>query len=407
MIAMKINKIKIFWMAAALLLLNSCGLTADFHTYLGYAVVEDPEPSAVHFDLVGNIIVLKVAIGDEDTTWNFIFDTGAFTIVDQQLADYLDLQPEKRMVVGGSGGRSGLIGLARISEMRVGNTIVHNVGTGITDLSGIGDGMGFPLHGILGNNFMEQFVITINYKDETFIIDTANHLQEDGLVFSFRQEIGTSNAPRISAYVDETYRFDMIFDTGYDGMISLPIRTIKSLPYDTTRLLKAIGVMSGGLFGNASADWMVKPGTLRFGPLSFEDIICSSNHLEVGLIGGGLLRMAETTIDYPARKMVIRPFDNFQPLQSYFGTGMNAVKDYNGNFVITGIWPGSASSRAGLKPGDIITAVNDIVVKNKHSMWFWHLDEDPEVNPLKFTIRRKSGDENVLLHKSHLLKNDD
>jgi predicted aspartyl protease len=404
---MMINKIKnTLLLATIMLLLSSCGITTDFHSYLGNSIVEDPEPSTFHFDQVGNIIVLKVTIGDEDTSYNFIFDTGAFTVVDKELADHLGLYAEKRIFVGGSGGKSGLVGLTRVPQMKVGNTIVYNVGTGITDLSGIGDGMGFTLHGILGNNFMDQFIITINYMESTFTIDTANHLQDDGLVFSFRQEIATSNAPRISAFVDEIHRFDMIFDTGYDGMISIPVKTIKELPYDTTRLLKAIGVMSGGLFGNSPADWLIKPRTLRFGSLNFEDIICSSNHLEVGLIGGGFLRMGETTIDYPAQKMVIRPFDHFQPLQSYFGTGMNAVKDYTGNFVVTGIWPGSASFKAGLRPGDVITAINDVVVKRKHAMWFWHLDEDPEVDPLKFNIKRRAGDQVIILHKSHLLNGD-
>jgi predicted aspartyl protease len=404
---MVINKIKYFsGIAAVILLLSGCGLTSDFHHYLGNSVIKNPEPSVVSMVLVGNMIVLKARIGDDDSLYNFIFDTGAFTIIDDDFAQHLGLSAEKRMVVGGTGGRSGLVGLTRLPEITIGNTTVYNVGTGITDLSGIGDGMGFPLHGILGNNFTEDFIITINYQEETFRIDTANSLHDDGIVFSFRQEISTSNAPRVTAFVDDTYRFDVIFDTGYDGMISLPAKTIRALPYDSTRLIRAIGAMSGGLFGNSGVDWMVKPGTLRFGALNFEDVICSSNHLEVGLIGGAFLRMAETTIDYPARKMVIRPFDNFQPLQSYFGTGMNAVKDYSGNFVITGIWPGSTSNLAGLKPGDVITVVNDIVVKQKHAMWFWHLNEDPEVDPIRVTIKRKSGTLNVTLFKSHLLKNE-
>ncbi len=390
-----------------MLLLHSCKLTSDLQPYLENSFTGQPSPSALHFDLVGNMIILKVQVGEEDTAYNFLFDTGAFTIIDKELAGDLGIQEEKRAFIGGAGGGIGIAGLTRIPKLTLGSTTVHNIGIGIIDLSPIGKVLGMPLHGIIGNNFFQHFTITWNYLDETFRIDTIRDILCDGLVFNFFQDLKTSNAPAISAVIDENHLFDFIFDTGFDGMISLPQRIITQLQYDSTRLLKAAGVISGGLFGNSPADWLIKPGQLRMGPLSLEDVVCTSNHLSVGLIGSELLRMAETTIQYPEKRLIIRPMENFTLNQSYFGTGMAATKTDDGYFTITGLWPGSPAWIAGFSPGDKITEVNGMDVIPKHAMWFSYLNRDKEVIPLTLKIRKHNTTEEIeyRIEKDYLLKN--
>lgn len=386
--------------------LSSCRFTTDIHPYLHHSFTIDPRPSELRLDLIGNMIIMKVKIDDNDSLYNFLFDTGAFTIIDKSLADELGIISEKTTIVRGSAGSPGFTGLTRIEKMRVGETEVFSVGAGIIDLSGIATTLGIHLHGIIGNNFFDGFTITWNYVNETFRIDTVHDPVEDGIVFSFRQDILTSNAPRISTMIDKSTAVDMIFDTGFDGLISLPVNLIGRLQYDTTRLLKATGVMTGGLFGNSPADWLIKPRYLQLGPMKLKDIVCTSNHMDVGLIGGAFLKMTETTIVYPERKLIMRPLINFGVKQSYFGTGIGGYKDPSGNFIISGIWPGSPAENAGLKPGDEITEVNDIPVKDRHEMWFWYINTDREVNPLKMkVVRRDASEELFMIYKEHLLKN--
>jgi predicted aspartyl protease len=402
-------KRKLLYTAISILFLtglNSCRFTTNIHPYLHHSFTIDPRPSEFRFDLIGNMIIMKVKVDDFDTLYNFLFDTGAFTIIDKTLADELGITSEQTTIVRGSTGASGFTGLTRIEKMTVGETVVFSVGAGIIDLSDIGSSLGIDLHGIIGNNFFDGFTITWNYVNETFRIDTVHNPVEDGIVFNFRQDLLTSNAPRITTMIDKITAVDMIFDTGFDGLISLPVNLIGRLQYDTTRLLKATGAMTGGLFGNSPADWLIKPQYLQLGPMKFKDIVCTSNHMDVGLIGGALLKMTETTIIYPERKLIMRPLNNFSMKQSYFGTGIGGYKDNNGNITISGIWPGSPAAKAGIRPGDEITEVNDTPVKERHEMWFWYINTDKEVNPLKLKIvRRGASEEMFLIHKEHILKN--
>ncbi len=397
--------IRSFFIVLILSLISvSCRLTADIEGYLNNSYTDQPQPSDIRFNLIGNMIIMKVSIEGHDSLYNFIFDTGSFTILDKSIAREMEIKPEKYTVIGGAGGGRGFSGMIRLKSVTVGNTRVYDVGAGIIDLSAISEAMGIPVHGIIGNNFFEPFTITWNYKTESFRIDTSHKPPQDGIVFNIRQEISNSNAPRIYAQIDSLKEFEMIFDTGYDGMISLPKKVITSLSYDTTRMIRSIGVMSGGLFGNSPADWLIKPASLKMGPLMMRDVICSSNHLDVGLIGGALMKMTEITISYPDQKLIMRPFDDFQPVISWFGTGLNAVKDGSGNFLITGIWPGSPANISGLKPGDVITFVNGISAKSKHAMWFWYADQDPEVSLFNIKYLRHGSEKGLQLKKGYLLQ---
>lgn len=366
--------------------------------------VENPLSSEIEMDLIGNMIILPVQIGDTDTTFNFLFDSGAFTIVDERLAANFGFQAEQLSVVGGSGGGVGLIGFMEIPMIKVGNTEVFDIGVGMFDMSGISSALGIPIHGILGNNFFKDLMITFDYQSEIFKIDVNTDTLPLGLKMNFIQQVNTSNAPQITATVDSIHYFKAIFDTGSDGYISLPLSLIDQLGYDSSRVRTAQGIMSSGLFGNALDSRLILSKSIQMGKIYLDEVVCSSSYLDVALIGSEYMKDMKVTINYPQQTLVLYPHESYDRSYTQIGSGFSHYKGRSGYFVVSGVWNGSAADIAGLMSGDIITKVNGVSVLDKPNVWFWYIDNNEYIPFIDLEVIREDMTLDIRIQKKGIFE---
>jgi len=116
-----------------------------------------------------NILFLKGIISGK--TLNFCFDTGCETNVicsdcNRSIMNTLTITGRSKLSGTGSAGSEVLFG--RMNDFTIGNKQIPNMDTVITNLDALSEGYGTKIDGMLGYNFLEQGIISINFVKREF-----------------------------------------------------------------------------------------------------------------------------------------------------------------------------------------------------------------------------------------------
>ena len=116
-----------------------------------------------------NILFLKGIINGK--TLNFCFDTGCETNVicsdcNRSIMNTLTITGRSALTGAGSSGSEVLFG--RMNDFTIGNKQIPNMDTVITNLDALSEGYGTKIDGMLGYNFLEQGIISINFVKREF-----------------------------------------------------------------------------------------------------------------------------------------------------------------------------------------------------------------------------------------------
>ena len=116
----------------------------------------------IPFELSGDLIVLQVRV-NRSRPLHFIFDTGAgISVLDPQSARALRLRAKGKLKLDATGGsvQSRLIEAVSLS---VPGVEVFNQSLATIDLDGVAPLFGFKIDGIIGHDFINNFVVEIDY----------------------------------------------------------------------------------------------------------------------------------------------------------------------------------------------------------------------------------------------------
>jgi predicted aspartyl protease len=88
------------------------------------------------------------------------------------------------------------------------------------------------------------------------------------------------------------------------------------------------------------------------------------------ILGSGLLSQYKTVIDYHSSQIHIIPYDDSTYKSSYNLLGLELRKLTNGHFIVRYVFPQMASQAFDIKPGDIISKIDNKTTKDiSHSKW--------------------------------------
>lgn len=116
------------------------------------------------FDFFRNQIVLQVKIAGRGP-YNMLLDTGTNpSAVDMATAKELGLKLGSTAHRSSGGGTDpNVTYVTKLENVEVGTVIARKIDAGAIDLSKIGDRMGKPVHGILGQSFLKDRIVQIDY----------------------------------------------------------------------------------------------------------------------------------------------------------------------------------------------------------------------------------------------------
>jgi PDZ domain/Aspartyl protease len=321
--------------------------------------------------LTGGTIILKAQFDHFLDTLNFVFDTGSGGIsLDSTTAEDLKLitQESEKMIKGIAGIRK--LKFLYKHSLKLKGLTVDSLDFHINNYNIISSAYGIKVDGVIGLSFLRKFIINVNYDNNIMDIYEPHFIQYPKRGYLLKPNF--NSLPTFTSNIIDNINStgDLIFDTGAGLNVLLTDRYVNDScllkPKRTIFTTQAEGL--GGkkvMQTSVVSKVFIGPYKFKLVPVYiFKDEFNVINYPHnVGIMGNDILRRFNLIINYPNQEIHLKPnthfFDDFD--YSYTGLGLYQVGDI---IKIEDIVAGSPADKAGLKPDDIVFAVDNNFTKN-------------------------------------------
>ncbi len=326
------------------------------------------------FTKTRGLIVLTTYINDKGP-FNFILDSGVgiMVITDPKLKDSLQLTYLRKFTLMGLGEGSEIDAYTTsFLKIEIGATIAESTSAAILDkdVFDLSSYAGMPIHGLIGYDFFQSFVIRVFYEGGYLA------LYRKGKAKLFRK--GTrlpinieNNKPYINVWVDEgdlkKTPLKMLIDTGAGHAMSLESYKNEPFPLPDQFMIANLGV---GLSGDIGG-FLGRVTKLKLGKFEIDHLISSFPHYEDvaakvlstprnGSIGNQLLKRFEIIFDYDAGCIYLKPNSLFKGPFEHDMSGMelSAAGDDYKRYFVNRVEPQSPADEFGIQKNDEVISVN-------------------------------------------------
>jgi PDZ domain/Aspartyl protease len=331
-------------------------------------------PLSIPFELVARHIVLKIQVNNSRPL-SFIFDTGdKVGVIDIDRARELRLKLERQIRVGGAGAQT-LTG-ATVQDARWSLVGLENFSQAISfamPLENIAARFGHEIDGIVGSDFIKQFVVEVDYEARLLRLHDKSKFKYSGAGETIPIELNQHDFPTLEAEVTplgaRPIRARFVLDLGSGGALALhsPFVAEHQLLDAKNRTIRAIGV--GGAGGRSNGR-IGRVAELKIGSFKFTDPTtlfsedksgAFATSALAGNIGQRIASRFKLFLDYDNRRIIFEPtksfpdsFDRANP-----GFALRAEEKNFTTFRITEVLENSPASEAGLQKNDLIMKVDD------------------------------------------------
>jgi hypothetical protein len=328
------------------------------------------QPSTIPIDVYSNHVYVKVCAGDRPL--DFILDTGAgATFLDLHTAERFGIKLGSTFVGRGAG--AGTIAGAQLDGANVrlaGSSLVQRVPSAL-DLSRLPPREGHRMDGILGYDFINRFVVAIDYvKQELRLYDPRSFAYEGpgaSLPVTF-----SGGHPHVDATVrladGATLQGRMVVDVGSAGPLAIT-KTFADENHLRDRIGPTVHRRAGGGVGGAVMADIGRVESLKLGTIEVPRPVTSlagdsagvmsGNSEWIGNIGGEILRRFTVYLDYPHKRMILEPHAGTnEPIEADMAGIALVMNDSLTSASVDYLAPGSAAASAGLAIGDTLVSID-------------------------------------------------
>ena len=319
-------------------------------------------PQAIPFTLFrGNRVVITANFNGRDT--EMILDTGAgITTVDRAYARSIGLPEGRKISARGAGGTVDAELVSGVT-LEVGGARFEKMNVGVMDLGPVAKGIGRPINVVLGREFFNSAVISIDWAASQLRVTphAAFTAPKEAAALALKRR-GPFNTIPISIAGGQP--IEALLDLGNGGALSIP-KTYWGSRADLSALRYADG-RRGGVGGlhparNATIPQVTLAGkTFANVPTTLSE---GGNDHEPQLmtnVGIGLLKQFHVDLDLGRDRIYLAPLAN-PPEFERDRSGVRA--DLLGDRLkIAFVSPQGPAAAAGLKEGDEIVAVDGVKV---------------------------------------------
>ncbi len=379
----------------------------NYSTQTGF-IFDNPRKKSItiNFKSSSNLIIIPVAINNSDTL-NFILDTGVRypIITELPFVNKLNLNYLQPISVKGLGEGE------QLTAYRSGNNTINinglvaydqEIHMVINENFQISHILGIPVHGMIGFNLFKDYVVKIDYTQHKITLikpEYFTYKEKDRdivLPLSFEQ-----NKPFVKTSIVTDKNTDvpvkLLVDTGASDAIWLSTNSDSriSLPENHIETFLGRG-LSGDLYGKKG-----RIGAIWVGPLVlYEPIVAFPDNELIdqligkndrnGTLGAEILRRFYVTMDYPNKRLILRPNGNLKDEFNYNMSGLEVTNPMPGLpiFLISNIRKNSPAYYAGIQENDQILSLNNTNNKALTLNDINLLFQSQEAKRIKLTILR-------------------
>lgn len=316
--------------------------------------------------LNGGVMLIKAMFNNLPDSLNFILDTGSGGIsLDSSTAEQHKIPhvPSGRYIYGIAGVRK--VDYSQHNTLSFPGLTVDSLDFYINNYEILGSVYGIKIDGIIGYSFFRRYIVKINFDSLKISVYQPGYIRypPHGVLLhpAFR---GLPIVPLV-AKDSRTISSNYYFDTGA-GLCFLFSKQFKEDSAILLKKRKPVPIEVQGLGGKKQMQLtMIKE--LRIGSFKFRKVptYILDDEFNVlaypsidGLIGNDILRRFNLIINYPQREIHLLPNTHFRDLFDYSYTGMT-MYFLDGQIIADDIIEGSPAGRAGIKNGDVITAIDN------------------------------------------------
>lgn len=313
------------------------------------------------FRLLNNHLYVEGRINGRGP-YTFIVDTGGQLLVSPRVAQELGLKAEGAAPSAGVGAKILTSGYARVAEVRLGDAVLQNQTAVIQEIYDPAI-EGIRVDAMVGFEVFRRFVVEIDYGAKLmrlFPPGTFSTLAA-GTAVPFRFY---THLPQVEGRVDDLpARFDI--DTGSRSEVDLTTPFVRRANL-LARYPQAKRALTGWGVGGPAYSHVARLGRVSLGDVVVEQPVAGLSQAQAGSfsdanveanVGSGLLKRFIVTFDYEHEVMYLKPLDPPPRDAGSFdraGLWMNATPQ---GYRVMHVTEGGPAARAGLRRGDLVTAV--------------------------------------------------
>jgi hypothetical protein len=358
-----------------------------------YRFVSESGFIKIPFELVSNHIYLKAEVNDS-LYLNFLLDTGAQTsYVDLSKAfehkiKKVDRQKVRRLSFSDD------VSFFRLDSIKIGNlTIFEQDVVGIS-LCHLNKFEGTAFDGILGYDFLQRFVLEIDYINQILTIYEPDKFNYTGEGEVLELDLGWY-LPRVKAVVDGEHEEMFEIDTGSRNGLDLSFLFVKEHKFleKYTKCLEAplgFGITGSirGMVGRIGSfqlgNFLIKLPVTGF---CLEDVKSFSSLKIAGKIGGGILKKFKVIFDYPHYRMILKKNANYDLWDRYNTSGILLIQD-DKKILIYQVIKNSPAEKAKIEKDDEILSINEVPVSNYSLQELRDILNQEEGNRIELKLKR-------------------
>lgn len=327
----------------------------------------------IPFQNISGHIFVQVNVKGSGPYW-FIFDTGnPSAVLDMSRAKELGVTLKGSVQVGGAGESTQSAAFAQDCPYTIPGLDGFTGRVAIAvPLDILRPHLGHDVDGILGADFIRQFVIEVDYTANVMRLYDKTSYEYAGPGETVPITFNVASHPIVRVQLIEPGRDpidgNFVVDLGSGGSLILnsPYAEQEHLPAPGQ---KTINMKTGGGIGGALTGLIGRVSALKIGDLTIERplVLFSTDQKGAtattkffqGNIGFRILRKFKVVLDYGNKRIILEPNSRFkEPIDFVTGFSLTTASGNYTTFEIEYIADGSPAAEAGLHEHDIITAID-------------------------------------------------
>jgi predicted aspartyl protease len=359
---------------------------------------------ALPFRYEKGLIVVEARIDNEP--YNFIFDTGASTIIDDDFAKKVKYKKIGIQKHKDTRGKNKKLKVIKINKVSIGGIDFSDIVTSISDLDNLKNTTCIDFVGILGANVMNKCVWQIDYQKKIIILtDSRDSLMQSSSRKTFDFYAEGKKTPKIRLSIDGKYIDEVLLDTGSNGGVDLPEKHLQDIGITNKFIIR--NSMISGLLSESietSKTTIIPKLTLGRGTEIENSFLTFNKISPSALIGNRFLQDYLVTIDWKYQEItLVSTQKNKSSINSTFGFSCRLKEQI---LVIGSLTENSSADKAGLKINDEILQIDEKNYRNFNYSDYCELLEneiEEKTNELLITVKRGDKEMQVKVYKTDLV----
>lgn len=324
------------------------------------------------------LMYIKVKMNDHDEPLNFVFDTGASTVVlDENVAKKIGVKADYQQPAEGAAGTE-MYNIALSQQFQIGDVFLRDAHTVLVDLKRLSKKGNYQIDGIIGYNIMKRYVTQIDYDQNVIkLYENVNEIKGKEEYKTVETTFDYSQIPQVNLEftLDNKQKFkgNFLFDSGANMTFLLNTPFVKEKNIESL-LEKTIENKAESL--TTSTNFKIgKIASLQWDDFTFGEMPIDLSNSKAGvmaskeytgILGIKIIKRFNSILDYKNRKIYLKPNNVFKDTFEFPRSGISLAQEAD-MIKISNVVTAAEAYEKGIREGDQLLEINDVAASDIRS----------------------------------------